>query len=475
MDGHVDQKTPLFVDLDGTFIKSDTLFESSLIAVKQNPFVIFKLLRWLIKGKIHLKNMLSQYVQLPVDSLPLNQEFYSFLQGEKGKREIILSTASPPKYASEFVNEYEVLSSFISSTEHTNLKGKKKLKQIQKLTNKFSYAGNSHEDCDIFPFAEECFLVNPTTKAKRRSSNLPITKIFDHTPLDFNILLKQIRIHQWLKNLLIFVALLVSGSYTDPQLIMLSMLGFISFGCLASATYIINDLFDLDSDRLHKTKRNRPLAAGLISIPNAITIAIVLIIFSSSLAFTISKLFFYALLAYFVGTLTYSFKIKKHFGMDVIFLAALYTMRILSGAAILNIPVSFWLLSFSMFIFFSLALVKRCAELRSLAEQNKTETSGRDYTVNDYDILAALGISSGLLSILMFCFFTQSEALTNQYQEPSLIWLIIPALGYWLTRMWVKTHRGEMHEDPIVFSMKDKGSVLTISFMVLLTILGKNL
>ena len=259
------------------------------------------------------------------------------------------------------------------------------------------------------------------------------------------------------------------SSDLNPKLIVLSILGFVSFSCLASSTYIVNDLFDLDSDRQHKTKRNRPLAAGLISIPNAIIIAILLIIFSLSLAVTTGKLFSYALFAYLVCTLTYSFKVKKYFGIDLIFLAALYTMRILSGAAILNIPVSFWLLSFSMFVFFSLALVKRCAELQSLMEQNKVQASGRDYTVDDYNILTALGISSGLLSILMFCFFTQSDALTNQYQKPSLIWLIIPALGYWLTRMWIKTNRGEMHDDPVVFSITDKGSLSCIIFMVLIS------
>ena len=229
MHGTSDQKTPLFVDLDGTFIKSDTLYESFLIAIKQNPFIIFKIFLWFAKGKMHLKSMLSQYVQLPVNSLPLNQEFYSFLQGEKRKREIILATASPKKYASEFVTNYDIFSSFISTTENVNLKGKKKLNKIQQLSRKFSYAGNSHEDCDIFPFAEERYLVNPTTKAKRRSSKLSIDAIFDHKPFDFKILLKQLRIHQWLKNLLIFVPLLVSGSYKNPKLIVLSILGFVSF------------------------------------------------------------------------------------------------------------------------------------------------------------------------------------------------------------------------------------------------------
>ena len=211
----------------------------------------------------------------------------------------------------------------------------------------------------------------------------------------------------------------------------------------------------------------------MYSIINAKIVAAILFFFAFGLTSVLDGLFVFVLAGYLILTLIYSFKIKQYIGLDVITLATLYTVRIFAGAVILDVPVSFWLFAFSMFVFLSLALIKRCAELKSFEEQNKTHAIGRDYNVLDYSVLMNLGTSSAMLSVLMFCFYVNSNVLTNQYQQPTLLWLIVPALCYWLMRMWIKMHRGEMHDDPIVFSLKDKGSLITIGFIGLIALLAQ--
>ncbi len=462
------------MDLDGTFIKSDMLHESFLVAVKNNPFIIFLCIWWLLKGKAHLKHQLSNRAEIDVALIPLNADFYSFLIKEKEKnRQIILATASTEKYAKAFCKSYKLFDSYISSDERTNLKERAKLEQITSVTNKFAYAGNSCADHSILKSATDKYLVNPGKKAKKTLSDILFSETYDdHTP-NFRTWLKQLRIHQWLKNLLIFVPLLVSGLYTNYEFIILSVLGFFSFSFLASATYIVNDLLDLESDRSHARKKHRPLASGQISIASGITMAAILLLSAFAIAMTIRGLFVFVLLGYLTLTLTYSFKIKEYVGADVITLASLYTLRILAGTAILNVTVSFWLLSFSMFVFLSLALIKRCSELKLLERQEKTHAQGRDYNIGDFNLLMSFGTSSALLSVLMFCFYINSSVLTDQYQTPDLLWIIIPAFSYWLLRMWIKTNRGEMHDDPIIFTFKDKGSKITIGFIIFITILAQ--
>jgi len=466
--------SPLFVDLDGTFTKSDLLFESLIIALKSNPFILFMCVLWLIRGRSHLKYMLAQRANVAVNGLPLNADFYEFLLKEKAKkRKIILATASNEAYAKSICSNFDVFDSYIASDEASNLKGNAKLSRIKSITDKFSYAGNSSEDFVLFAEAEQSFLVNPTRKANKMALKKPTTKVFDDEKWQSKTWLKQLRIHQWVKNVLIFIPLLVTEGFTNLDYIFITFLAFVSFSLLASATYIINDLLDLQSDRNHKSKKFRPLAAGKISILHAVLAATFLFTVSLSLTLYLEGLFAYVLVGYLILTLSYSFKLKQYIAMDVIVLAGLYTIRIIAGAAVLNVPVSFWLLSFSMFVFFSLALIKRCSELKAKQDQTDKVVIGRDYNISDYELLMNFGTSSALLSVLMFCFYINNNILTNQFSTPSVLWLIIPALCYWLMRMWVKTHRGEMHDDPIVYTLKDKGSVITFSFIVCITVLAQ--
>ncbi|OUR74063.1 hypothetical protein A9Q78_01770, partial [Methylophaga sp. 41_12_T18] len=393
---------------------------------------------------------------------------------EKAKnRKIVLATASHEKYAKNVCDEYDLFDSFISSDINSNLKGEAKLLRIQSETKKFSYAGNSKEDFVIFDRSEESYLVNPTNNAKKLAVNSPTSKTFDDTPMTWMVWFRQLRVHQWAKNFLIFVPLIVSGQFLVENSILSSVLGFISFSCLASATYIINDLIDLECDRRHPRKKNRPLAAGKISVVYANVAAFVLFFLAFTIASVLMDEFILVLAVYLIMTVTYSLKIKQYIGMDVIALASLYTLRIIAGAAILSVTLSFWLLSFSMFVFLSLAMIKRCAELKSFKREPNARISGRGYELADYFVLMSIGTSSAMLSILMFCFYINSNVLTDQYQKPILLWLVLPAFCYWMMIMWLKTNSGEMHDDPLVFSLKNKGSIVTIGFMGIIALLAQ--
>ena len=473
MERHTD--IPIFVDLDGTVTKSDLLFESLVVALKKNPLVLFMLPYWLLSGIANLKYNLALYADVDCKTLPLNQELYSFiLEQKKNNRKIFLATASNQKYAEAIHRHFDVFDGFISSDQFNNLKGRAKLEKIKEISSDFAYAGNSSEDFEIFREARESYLVNPTRRARKLAERYPVDHRLDApATAGIGVWLKQFRLYQWVKNLLMFVPLLVSGAYADMASLSSTVLGFIAFGCLASGTYIINDLFDLESDRQHHRKKERPIARGAIGISEAIKASLLLFVVAFALASQLSLDFMLVLMFYLGVTLSYSMNMKKYIGIDVILLASLYTIRIIAGAAVIGVTVSFWLLSFSMLVFFSLALVKRCAEIKSLEKQGQFQAKGRDYNREDYALLQSFGASSALLSILTFIFYTQSELLVEHYDQPQLLWLIIPSLAYWLLRMWIKTNRGEMHDDPIVFSLKDRGSLIMISLIVVITLAGQ--
>lgn len=465
---------PLFVDLDGTYTKTDLLLESFLIAFKHNPLVLLSCIIWLIKGKENLKYKLSELAEVDVNTLPLNQEFLSYLKEEKRNgRKIYLATASTEKFAKKIVANSAIFDSYISSCDKINLKGKNKLKRIREISEEFSYAGNDSVDFEIFKVANESLLVNPSSSAIRKARKFSIDRVFDLKKNNVKVWLKQLRVHQWMKNLLIFVPLLVSGSFVDLNNIVEVLYAFLAFSFLASATYILNDLLDLESDRGHARKKNRPLASGAISIENGIVVGGIFFLLSTLISIFLGTEFLLVLASYLCLTLFYSFKVKQYVGMDVVCLAVLYTVRIFAGAAAIDVIVSFWLFAFSIFIFLSLALVKRCSEIQSMETDGKERAKGRDYTVEDYAVLISFGSSSAMLAVLMFCFYINNNVLTNQYQQPDVLWLIVPALCYWLMRMWIKTHRGEMHDDPIIYSLRDKGSLVTISFCGLIAIIAQ--
>lgn len=335
----------------------------------------------------------------------------------------------------------------------------------------FDYAGNARVDLKIWPHARHAIVVNPESgveDAARRTAN--VQHVFDnsiHSPLRY---LKAMRVHQWIKNLLMFVPLLTAHVWNDTTAVIHALLAFLAFGLCASSVYLLNDLLDLPSDRAHPRKRMRPFAAGDIPLLHGLWLMPVLLLAGIAVAATLPKLFLVSLLVYLAFTLAYSMYLKAYVLIDVMVLAGLYTLRVISGAFAIEVKTTFWLLAFSMCVFLSLALVKRCSELISLAKINRARASGRDYSVDDLSFLSSMGTASGYLSVLVLALFINSPEVAARYARVEILWLLCPLVLYWVSRLWMKTMRGEMDDDPIVFTLRDRGSRLVILAAVVVVV-----
>jgi 4-hydroxybenzoate polyprenyltransferase len=269
--------------------------------------------------------------------------------------------------------------------------------------------------------------------------------------------LKALRIHQWVKNALIFMPLLAAHQIGNAGMILQAVIAVIAFGLCASSVYVLNDILDLADDRHHRLKRFRPFASGTLSITSGLVAFPVLLALSFALAMaTLPPLFSAVLAAYYTLTLTYSMFLKRVMALDVIALAMLYTLRIFAGVAALGLTLTFWLLAFAMFLFLSLALAKRFAEVRDALERGRSgKTRGRDYDTKDLDMISSLGAASGYQAVLVLALYIREQSTVALYSSPEILWLACPVLLFWITRVWMLTHRGQMHEDPVVFAARD--------------------
>ncbi len=274
--------------------------------------------------------------------------------------------------------------------------------------------------------------------------------------------LKLIRVHQWVKNLLVLLPLLAAHRVSSPGSLGIAALAFLSFSFCASSAYVLNDIRDLESDRQHHRKRHRPIAAGKVSLRKAMIIGVVLFIASAVLAFRVSAWFALTVGIYFTMTLAYSLRLKRQVIVDVMLLAALYTIRVLAGAVATVVYPSFWLLAFSMFLFLSLAMVKRYSEMLVTLSQDKQQAAGRGYSVNDLPVLLSVGVSTGVAAIVVLALYINDPVTAKLYPLTFGLWPIPPLMLYWISRVWMKAHRGEMHDDPVVFAMRDWQSIVTV-------------
>lgn len=460
----------LVVDLDGTLVLTDTLVESCIRLCKINPLYLFILPIWLLKGRSIFKANVAKKVSLSVQSLPYRSELLDYIHQEKHKgRKIVLATAANESIANQVAAHLNIFDLVFASTRSINLKGDKKLEVVRNsIGDDFVYAGDSKSDVPIWLAAKAAILVDVSPKTSERvRKSVPVEKSFDSNSEDATLWLRALRVHQWLKNLLLFVPLMVAFSYSDFDKLFSAIGAFFAFSLTASATYIWNDLLDLDNDRVHPRKKNRPFASAKLSIIQGLLASFVLLALGLYLAFAVSLGVFMMLLLYLVTTISYTLCLKSFVLIDVIVLSLLYALRIFSGSVATEIPVSNWLLVFSVFLFFSLALVKRCSELVSLKEKGKSTTHGRDYRISDLIVLWPLGVGSALAAVLVFGLFASSTEVQIRYQSPHLLWLVGVGLIYWLARLWIKTSRGEMHDDPLVFAARDFGSAVTLACMVL--------
>ncbi|MFN7725210.1 MAG: UbiA family prenyltransferase [Rubrivivax sp.] len=466
---------PLVVDLDGTLVATDTLFEAALRLMKRAPWMLFPLLLWCIRGRSVLKQKVAQLQPLDASSLPYREDVLAWLNHEfQTGRRLILATAADRRVAQRVFDHLKIFSDLLASDGKINLKGPQKLQAIQQLVGgNFVYAGDSRADMPIWKAANAAVLVAASASVSQAvRSGTVVEREFQGPPGTWKTFAKAIRVHQWVKNVLLFVPALTSFAFDGTRLSVL-LLAFLAFSLTASATYIVNDLWDLENDRAHPTKRNRPFASGALSIPAGAFVALLCLAGGIALATMVGRGFLVCLLVYLVATSLYSWVLKTYVLLDVLSLALLYTLRILAGSVALGVSTTPWLLAFSMFTFLSLALVKRCAELVTMQENGRTSARGRDYRVSDLTVLWPMGVGAALASVVVFGLFISTADTQARYATPSLLWLVTTALIYWLSRLWVKTARGEMHDDPVVYALKDRGSRWTVMGMLLMTIAAR--
>lgn len=457
---------PLCVDLDGTLIQTDSLWESCLRLISQQPLIIFLFPMWLFLGKAGFKQKISSQIELDPRSLPYNTNLLKYLSQQRLQdRHLVLVTAANKKIAESISHHLNIFDEIIASDETQNLSGKNKADILIKKFGEqgFTYAGNANVDLAVWQHSASAVVVNASDRLLKKVEKITtIEEVFPNKePTSFKIILKAIRIHQWSKNMLIFVALILSHNWFNAIAIQSAIFAFFAFSFSASSIYLINDLIDLESDRKHKTKRYRPLAAGTLSIKTAIILIPILLIVSFLFATQTNTAFTEILMVYLFLTTAYSLFLKPIALLDVITLTSLYTLRIIAGALAINVPLSYWLLAFSMFIFLSLALIKRFSELKNLAQQGKSTTASRGYHVDDIQALSLFGISSGYISIFVLVFYIHDLHTGMLYTTPDWLWFMAVAVLYWISRMWLLAFRGQMNEDPILFAIRDRNSYLT--------------
>jgi len=463
----------LVVDLDGTLTPTDTLVESLINLVKQSPLNLLRLPFWLLKGRAAFKEMVASHTSIAAEQLPYHESFLAYLLGEKEKgRRIILATAAHKSIAEGISAHLGLFNGVLATDPGRNLKGMAKLEAIrEEVGEEFVYAGDSRADIPIWKAAQAAVLVGVSSglaEAVRR--DVPIEQEFPKEAIGFAIWLRALRVHQWLKNLLLFVPSLTAFSFMEMEKLAAVAVAFLAFSFAASASYMVNDLWDLDNDRTHLRKRLRPFASAKIPILHGLTVAGSVLILAFVLAISISQGFFLMLLLYVVLTSAYSWMLKEYVLLDVLILSLLYTLRILAGSVVIGVDTSSWLLAFSVFMFLSLALVKRCSELVSLDQIGKDATRGRDYRVADLVVLWPLGVGTALSAVVVFGLFISAPDTQSRYATSQLLWLDAIGLIYWLARLWIKTSRGEMTDDPMIYAITNPNSCITIIAMIATTL-----
>lgn len=468
----------LCVDLDGTLVKSDTLLDSTLVLARQHPAKLLQLPGWVLQGKAALKRHLTSAVELDVAHLPYNRELLQYLEQQHAAgRAIYLATAADSTLAHRIAAHLNLFTGVLASDGTLNLAGSNKLAAFREsFGDDFSYIGNALPDLTLLQHCKEPMVANPTAglRAALRRNHIAPVRTFEERVSPLRAWPKAIRIHQWAKNTLIFLPLLLAHA-RDKALFAAAFIAFISFGLCASGTYIVNDLLDLEADRQHPRKRRRPFASGDLSALSGVLVVFLFLIASVCLALLLPEVvarispsqtlvrpyhFLEWLGIYAVTTLAYSLRLKRAVMVDVIVLSGLYTIRILAGSAATGVSVSTWLASFSIFFFLSLAFVKRFAELENLRERGGAKAGGRGYHVSDIEQLRSFGSASGYVSVAVLTLYISNLNTAQLYHHTNRLWLLVPVLLLWLSLLWLKASRGELDEDPVIYAVTDRGSLL---------------
>ncbi len=470
----------LCVDLDGTLVKSDTLSDSLCTLAHQAPRRFVQAPFWLLRGRAHFKAKLAEQALPDPAHLPYNAAVLLYLRQQAAAgRTLVLATGADHRLAERVAQHTGLFQSILASDGTTNLTGKKKLLQLEERFGPqgFDYIGNSHADVPLLRAAATALLANPARGLRQRIHGLrrrenpaaPRPQVFLDRAPRIRTLMRTLRVHQWAKNALLFLPLLLAHKLRGPAFAV-ELMAFLCFCGVASATYILNDLLDIEADRQHPRKRTRPFAAGDLRIPTGAVLGLALAAAVTLSLHALPPAFTLWLAIYGVSTLAYSLRLKRRVLIDVLLLSALYTLRILAGAAAVRVPVSPWMAAFSIFFFFSLALVKRFSELENLRLRGAIPANGRGYRVQDLEQLRSFGTASAYASILIFALYINNPEIGYLYRHPHRLWLMTPVLLWWLSRIWLKASRAEMEEDPVIFALTDRASLLAGLMMAAIAI-----
>jgi 4-hydroxybenzoate polyprenyltransferase/phosphoserine phosphatase len=467
----------LFVDLDGTLIASDALWEVFVQAVKRAPWIVLMVPIWLLRGRAALKDALSQRTTLDPAALPYRDDVLAYVRERRdGGAKVILATASHRSWADAVARHLDLFDDVLASDARHNLKGRHKLTAIESYCKEhevgaWGYMGDALADLPIWAKANEVHVVHASGGVldRVRKSGEP-TKVFGRKPGIVKPALKALRPHQWVKNILLFVPLLLAREYHDYGKTFAVVVAFAAFSACASSIYVINDLLDIGADRHHAKKRKRPFASGALPLMYGPPMALVLIATAFTLATTLLPWAYVGVLGiYLAVNLAYSTALKSQLLVDILILASLYTLRIFAGGVAVSLPVSEWLLAFSIFIFTSLAFAKRYVELKRVAAKGETSAKGRGYQVGDLSLIESFGATSGYLAVLVFALYIHN-GLPGFYTNRWLLWLTCPVLLFWISRLWFLAKRGELNDDPVVYAVTDKIS-LAVGVLVGLLVL----
>ena len=446
--------------LDNTLVKTNLRSESLILGVKRR-------LTRILSSEFDLKRLQLEKDEQPTDTplLPIVEELISFLKQKKQQgHQLILVTDHPKQTVNEMLGEHP----FDAIIETANAE------EILSRFGSYDFVGNAETPSEIWRNATNRYVVDDagSVSGDLEKSGLSVARSFQSKHLSFQSIIKSLRVHQWLKNMLVFVPIITSQQLTDVQALTSSLIIFFCFSCVASFGYVVNDLLDLQSDRAHQIKRNRPFASGELTVNHGLIIGMVLLLFAGSASTFLPCTATLTLLCYLVLTISYSIYLKTKLMIDVVALGALFTLRVIGGAEAIETELSFYLMSFSIFLFASLGMVKRYTELLNLQKRSKLAAKGRGYHVDDMAPVRIIGISMGYMSVFILGQYINSPVVTKYYNNPKFIWLLFPLLMFWLGRLWILANRGEVNEDPLIFTVKDRTSQLVFATAVVILVLA---
>jgi 4-hydroxybenzoate polyprenyltransferase/phosphoserine phosphatase len=471
-----EKKYPLVVDLDGTLISTDILMEQTFKLIKDKPFYFFFVIFWLFKSYAYLKNEVSKRVVLNISLLPFKFNVLNYVKEQKKTgRTIILATAAQFEVAQSIASYLNLFDEVLATTPDLNLRGNNKRKVLnEKFGEKgYDYVGDAYIDLNVWKSARKAILIEPTKDLVARAQKISeIEKIFYPSNNKFRTLIKSIRISQWVKNLLLFVPILLSHTL-NPSGYLITLFGFVLFNFLSSAVYLLNDLNDLESDREHPLKKKRPLASGEMHLSTGLYLSIFLIILSFALSsLLLNYQFTLILLAYLFSNILYTLSLKTKPIIDIITLSILYTLRLIAGGILSDVVLSDWFISFSIFFFTSLAVLKRYTELKLFSTASLNLSNKRGYTFEDINFLLFSGLSLSFISTLIFLLYTQSEKVYKMYSNPKYLIFIAPILLFFNMRTWYKATKITNTDNPIEIILKDKINYILFLLTLLILIIA---